>query len=358
MMNPDRQNVKSLLRVLIVIPILLVVLWAAVWGGASALTPRLTHTAVARMLEIFERLGIGLGDLTFKTSRVSPLLNRIELGGVYARLDLDLGDKVQLQSTVDTQAAEVDLGNPFNLRGSVRLSGLEIRLDASDLPSSLPFDHFANAQLSIENLSLMQPRQTAQDIRRKLKALFLENEAVGNVKFSGDVKLTVEEVELAAHLYTEQDGDRFRLRFRESDIQELSDRKSMGLAPEQIKIVSYYPLRAPVIMSVTDRARDLASQHEPNDVWLRDAHRHVTWSFLLTQHFGPDFATMVTNAHERRPGNTPNEQTMDYHNNAIGRRLFAKGVVIDTLAQRVRKDPDIIRHPDEVDSFGEERLLR
>jgi hypothetical protein len=204
----------------------------------------------------------------------------------------------------------------------------------------------------------MKPRQTAQDIRRKLKAFFLENEAVANMKFSGDVKLTVEEVELVAYLYTEQDGDRFRLRLRESDIQELSDRKSMGLAPEQIKIVSHYPLRAPVIMSVTDRAIDLASQHEPNDVWLRDAHRHVTWSFLLTRHFGADFATQVTNAHEKRPGNTPNEHAMDYHNNAIGRRLFADRVAIETIAQRVRKDPDIIRHPDEVALFGEKRLLR
>jgi len=66
----------------------------------------------------------------------------------------------------------------------------------------------------------------------------------------------------------------------------------------------------------------------------------------------------VTDAQEMRPGNTPNERAMDFHNNAIGRKLFAEGVVIDTLVQRVRKDPDIIRHPDEVDSFGEERLLR
>ena len=79
---------------------------------------------------------------------------------------------------------------------------------------------------------------------------------------------------------------------------------------------------------------------------------------LLTQHFGPDFAKTVTNAHEKRTGNTPKEHAMDYHNNAIGRRLFADGVAIDTLAERVRKDPDIIRHPDEVDTFAEDRLLR
>jgi hypothetical protein len=76
-MNPDKQDVKPRSRALIVIPILLVVLWAAVWGGASALTPRLSHTAVARMMEIFERLGIGMGDLSFKTSQSHRTWRRI-----------------------------------------------------------------------------------------------------------------------------------------------------------------------------------------------------------------------------------------------------------------------------------------
>ncbi|MGD9045780.1 MAG: hypothetical protein PVG06_18860, partial [Desulfobacterales bacterium] len=69
-MKKDRQDVKPRSRVLIVIPILLVALWAAIWGGASALTPRLSSTALARMMEVFEKLGIGLEDLSFKTSRV------------------------------------------------------------------------------------------------------------------------------------------------------------------------------------------------------------------------------------------------------------------------------------------------
>ena len=132
----------------------------------------------------------------------------------------------------------------------------------------------------------------------------------------------------------------------------------MGLAPEQVEIVSLYPVRVPVIMLVTDRALDLARRHEPDDFWLRDAHRHVTWSYLLTRHFGPEFAATVTDAQEMRPGNTPNERAMDFHNNAIGRRLFAEEVGLGALPRRVREDPDIIRHPDEVPEFGEERLLR
>lgn len=199
-MKRDRQDAKFPSRILIVVPILLVVLWAAAWGGASMLASRLSDTAAMRMIEQFERQGIGLGDLSFKAARVSPLFNDIEFEGLQARFDLNLLDKAQLQSTVYTQTAAVHLVKPFALRGSVRLSGLEMLLDASDLPGSLPFDRFTNAQLSVGNLLLTQPRQTAQDIRQKLKSLFLDNEAVGDVQFSGDVKLTVEEVELVAHL--------------------------------------------------------------------------------------------------------------------------------------------------------------
>jgi hypothetical protein len=66
----------------------------------------------------------------------------------------------------------------------------------------------------------------------------------------------------------------------------------------------------------------------------------------------------VTDAQEMRPGNTPEERIMDFHNNAIGRKLFAAGVALETLAQQVRENPDMIRHPDQVDEFGEQRLLR
>ena len=193
-MKRDRQDAKFPSRIFIALPILFVVLWAAAWGGASVLAQRLAHTAAMRMMEQFERQGIGLDDLSFQKARVSPIFNGIEFEGLHARFDLNLRDITQLQSTVETQAAEVRLGSPFDLSGSVRLSGLEIRLDESDLPSSLPFDRFTNAQLSIGNLLLTQPRQSTQDIRRKLKALFIDNEAVGDVEFSGNVKLTLEEV--------------------------------------------------------------------------------------------------------------------------------------------------------------------
>ena len=96
-------------------------------------------------------------------------------------------------------------------------------------------------------------------------------------------------------------------------------------------------------------------RHEPDDVWLRDALRHVAWSDSLTQTFGPDFAILVTDAQEMRPGNTPDERTMDFHNNAVGRQFAAARIPSGSLTMRVRKDPEITRHPDEVAHFGADR---
>jgi hypothetical protein len=349
---------KTRFRLLMIVLVLLAGLWAAAWVTSLALAPVLVRKAIPKLTAQLAGLGIGFRDVSVKTTRVSPFLNGIARDELYARFDLNLRDKVQLQSTVDMQEVELRLANPLAFRGNIRISAAEERFDKTDLPRALPFDRFANASLTVGNLPITRPRQIVQEIRRKLKAPFFDNAAVGNVRFSGDVKLTVEEVEMAAHLYTEQDNNLFRLHFRQSGIQALSDLKNMGLAPEQVKIVSYYPIRVSVIMLVTDQANDSAGRHETDDVWLRDAHRHVTWSFLLTQHFGPDFATQVTDAQEMRPGNTPNERAMDFHNNAIGRRLFAEGAAVETLAQQVREHPDIIRHPDEVDTFKEHRLLR
>jgi hypothetical protein len=129
--------------------------------------------------------------------------------------------------------------------------------------------------------------------------------------------LDVDGVLEVARLCTERVGEAFKLRFREEDIGAIAQAKGMGLVPAQIEIVSLYPLRAPVILALTDQSRAIATQHAPDDVWLHDAMRHV-----------------------------------------IGLRFATVNVSLDELPDRVRSDRDVIRHPDEVRRFGEDRLLR
>ncbi|OKL51610.1 DUF6973 domain-containing protein [Buchananella hordeovulneris] len=49
-----------------------------------------------------------------------------------------------------------------------------------------------------------------------------------------------------------------------------------------------------------------------------DAFRHAYWSALLTQRFGPDWASQYTTAHEQGPDNPPTREAMDLHNNSVG----------------------------------------
>jgi hypothetical protein len=324
----------------------------------SALVPSLARAALPTVQARLEPIGIGLGDIAFSGLRISPWLNGLVLSDLQARLDLKPRDRIQLRSQLDIATLEVRLTHPFSLRGAVQATGLEVRLDPSDRPPQLPFDRLTNARLAIGDLPLGDPRRAANAIREKLQALFSENHAIGDVEFSGEVILDIEGVAQVANLYTERVGETFKLRFREEDIRAIAQAKGMDLVPEQVEIVSLYPLRAPVILVLTNQARALATQHAPDDVWLQDAMQHVLWSFLLTRTFGPVFATTVTDAQELRPGNTPNERAMDFHNNAIGRRFVAEDVPLAALPQRVRSDPEVIRHPEEVEPFGEDRLLR
>jgi hypothetical protein len=349
---------RHLLRAATILLLSVVVLWAVSAVATYRLAPRVIQDALPALEAALRPLGVGLSAVSFDDLRLAPSLTGLAVRNLRARLDLNPRDRIELASEVAVDRLDVSLNGIRPLAGRIQATGLEIRLDPADRPQHSPFDRVENGAFSMGNLPLTRLEALAEAMRAQLRDLFVENHAIGDVDFSGDVVLDIDGVSFWAHLYTERQGEEFRLRFRASDIQNISDQTGMALVAEQIEIVSLYPLRAPAILLLTERARKLARLHEPDDDWMQDAHRHVTWSFLLTQAFGPDFATQVTNAQERRPGNTPNERAMDYHNNAVGRQLVADRVALATLPARVRSDPSIIRHPDEVERFATDQLLR
>ena len=350
-----RRPPRWLQRMLLIVPIAVAALWGSVWGAASALAPGLVRRMMPVLLSRHRH--IGLTEVSFSSLYISPWLNRLTLRDFHARFYFTPRDDYPLHSLVETRELEVRLRDLRTLRGSVHAEGIAVRLDASDLPPWLPFDSFTDGSLVVTDLPLGRPRQAATEILERLDALVVRNEAVRDVQFGGDVTLTVKGVESTTRLYAERQGDRFRLRFLDSDIGALAEKMQLNLAPEQLDIVSLYPQRVPALLLITVQARDRSREYEPRNSWIRDAHRHVTWSYLLTRHFGPEFAETVTDAQEMKPGNTPSQRAMDIHNNAMGRRLFAEGTTLDALPRLVREHPEIIRHPNEVKSFATARRL-
>ncbi|GAB2827225.1 DUF6973 domain-containing protein [Streptomyces daliensis] len=52
-----------------------------------------------------------------------------------------------------------------------------------------------------------------------------------------------------------------------------------------------------------------------------DAFRHAYWNALMTKKYGADWTEKYTLAHEAIPGNNPEREAMDLHNNEVGRRV-------------------------------------
>ena len=142
-------------RRLLIVLIVLAALWAALWAGASALAPGMVRHTMPDL--VMQHAGIVLTEVSFSSVHISPWLNRVKLRDFHARFDLSPRDDISLRSLVDTREIEVRLRNPLTLRGSVHADGIEVRLDASDLPPWLPFDRFTNGELAVMDLPLGRP---------------------------------------------------------------------------------------------------------------------------------------------------------------------------------------------------------
>jgi hypothetical protein len=328
----------------------LVLAWLTIWGGLSLAAPAIVDQVVDRVLPRIQSGRLAVDSLAYDKVRVSPRLLGLRFDGLSAVFDLAPTDAIQLSSSFQAERLAVHLSNLLSLRGDLDLENFEVSFHETDRPRRLPFDRLTDGTLRIEDLPLLAPRQALLEVLTGLEDLFLDNKLVGNFEFSGLVQVQLREVTYPARVYTERLGDQYRLRFSRPDLESMVAAADVDLSPEQIEIVSLYPIRVPLLFDITRQARQMANEYFPDDHWTRDALRHLVWSYRLTEEFGPEFALEVTNAQETRPGNTPNERAMDFHNNAIGRRFAANGTQLLQLPALVQTHPEVIRHPDEVDS--------
>jgi hypothetical protein len=341
--------VRRLTRVFLV----LLLAWLALWGGLSLAAPTIVDQVVGQMLPRIQSERLAVDSLNYGNVEVSPSLLDLSFDDLSAVFDLAPTDAIQLSSSFQAERLAVHLSNLLQMRGNLELENFEVSFHETDRPRRLPFDRLTDGTLCIENLPLLAPRKAVLEVLTGLEDLFLDNKLVGNFEFSGLVQVQLREVTYPARIYTEHLGDQYRLRFSRPDLESMVEAADVDLSPEQIEIISLYPIRVPLLFDITRQARQMANDYFPNDHWTRDALRHLVWSYRLTEEFGPEFALEVTNAQETRVGNTPSERAMDFHNNAIGRQFAANGTQLMQLPVLVQSHPDVIRHPDEVDSRAE-----
>ena len=120
----------------------------------------------------------------------------------------------------------------------------------------------------------------------------------------------------------------------------------------EIEVVADYPLRAPQLLRIKDKAEDTSeAAAKSNSLVPEDAYRHILWSFLLTKEYGGDFARRVTDAHEVPENDTRAlaDFTMDIANNAVGRRYAKIGIPENSILTTLMNDSDVVQSVDDVE---------
>jgi hypothetical protein len=236
----------------------------------------------------------------------------------------------------------------FNLRLSQPFGSKDFR-----------FHRFENATWrEYQPVRLRDAAAIAREILAHTKALFREGEIDEKFDIEGLAHFDLFGIKSQAHLYTATLDGVSTLRFKETDVQSIAQAHNVTLGPEEVTLIAHNPLKMPGVLEITSIAQKTSTIARRNDpATPEDAYRHLLWSYLLTERFGPEFAKVVTDAHETVPGNSPDERAMDYHNNAIGRRLATEKVPQSTLLETAKSSPRIIRSPQELSSRDSASLL-
>lgn len=348
-------NIRRVLRnfLIIVIPT-----WLVLWGVASIAAPMVVSWVIPKLQGKAKSMGVVVDQIEYENIRVSPWLTSVTANQVSMSFGLVPGNKQVLLSSFRCDAIRIALGNPFKMSGSVQIAHFETQFHKTDMPEEFPFDSFTDGQLELTDMPLLSPRNTVREILAGVITLFNDNQVDGDFNFSGKVQIKVNQKNVPARIYTEGYEGVFRLRFSEEDVRTVAREMQLVLADDQVDMVSHYPLRIPVIAYLTEKARHYSLQYFAPDIWKQDALRHTMWSYMLTDAFGPEFAKMVTDAQETKPGNEHYERLMDYNNNAVGRALVAEKVKFEEIPRRVIQDRRIILSPEDAKSRPVNSLLR
>ena len=287
-------------------------------------------------------------------------LTKYALYNIHASFDrvTKNGEGVLFSSTFQAHRIMINVHSFLKSEITFSLESFALTIEDKNESFHSPFERLTNGHWRREvPIPILDFKAEAKDILFKTGELFSKNHIDRPFLLEADVILSVDSREAKAHLYTVKKDGTTTLRFKEEDIKNASETFNVGLTEAGIKIISSYPLRTVDLFEITYFAINTSKKAKKDDPSVpEDAYRHVMWSYLLTKRFNPEFAELVTDAHETRPGNTPEERQMDYHNNEVGRRYAQENISQDELIKRIKTDPIIIRNPDEVRTRFPEKL--
>ncbi len=326
--------------------LLLVGLWIGLGVVANQLLPSAVDRVAPSVQARLASAGVEVLDWRYEEIKTTGWRHDLVLRGLQAQLRYRQSEGRTVIAQVSVPKVLVGVVHWLQLQAELKVEQVSSEFKRVEEGGSMPFEALNNASLQLPGIGLRDPRATLTTLQQGLTELLRDNATSLPISFSGDVVLRSKGGHVVpARLYSVEENGKVFLRFDQADVQTLSHRMDLRLSPAQVEVAAGYPLRLPTLVDFTEQARELAREHYRYDRWMRDAMRHVAWSFLITQRWGADFAEQVTNAQEAKPGNAPDERRMDYQNNALGRELAQQGVAWEKLPVVVATDARVVRSP-------------
>jgi len=176
-------------------------------------------------------------------------------------------------------------------------------------------------------------------------SLFSDGNTAIPVNFSGILHFEMIDDTVLARIYTKHRSDGYyALQINEEFFQTMAWYNTLNMTDAEARLLSENPFRMPQLIRIMDEAKNESQRAANARTVPEDAYRHVLWSYLLTQAYGPDFAKQVTDAHEIGDStNTEADHQMDYNNNAIGRQYALDNVKKHEILRRLLNDKNVIR---------------
>ncbi len=211
-------------------------------------------------------------------------------------------------------------------------------VNISDL--RLHFERVATTK-QIHAMSPVAFKSAIGDFARDIKRWAAGESADNPIKLAGTLHFRIDQQPVDLALRTRRQNGQTLLVSDPTDIQAAADAFGDPLTEAEAEISARYPLRIPDLLVAKTTAEQTARRTFPADSAKRDAYRHVTWSWLLCDRFGAEFAREITSAHEEGSDNTAQESERDLVNNRLGRSYWEQNVPFKALRQKVETDPDI-----------------
>lgn len=315
---------------------------------------RASRRAMGQLAGLAKQQGLEVVEPGFESVRLSGL---IAATWTDVRAGLKLSEVEAVASDRLWQAHANRLHVQWSMSGPSTLAADRVVIDGSS--SSESDDENVNGDDSSErrielrdvrckfDLELLDPQATLARLMPEIGRLASEAETSLPLDLTGTLSFTLKGEPALVDILVKQEDDAYAIRLDPEDVAPLSTRFDEKLMQGEVDLVAANPLRAIRLLRIKDRAESKSAlAHEHDASVPQDAYRHVLWSFLLAKEYGAEFAKQVGYAHETGDtGNTPAEQEMDLHNNAIGRAYAEEDITEQQVLPRLLDDPNVRREP-------------